>query len=179
MKFKLSIYQFWDFMVSCLFDYTNKAQLLTKKMTESYWNWWFWPLFYNNNWNLAYTVIRWFLRFCSSSSFSLFPTESKQMKDRMCSIITTRNPQTMMILLVVTREARGSSGWQPIIGMATLCQVYPALSKSNGSWWPSDAMRRNNIIIDLFIPECSNFSIRKVNILINWPLGGLNESLDL
>ena len=33
----------------------------------------------------------------------------------MGDIVTTRKPQTLMILLVVTKEARGSSGWQPML----------------------------------------------------------------
>ena len=44
----------------------------------------------------------------------LFPTEYKQLrKAYMSNIITTRKLQTLMVLLVVTREARGSSSWQP------------------------------------------------------------------
>ena len=46
----------------------------------------------------------------------LFPTEYKQWRTKyMSNIITTRKPQTLMILLVVTRETRGSSGWQTTV----------------------------------------------------------------
>ena len=31
----------------------------------------------------------------------------------MSNIVTTRKPWTFMTLLLVTREAKGSSGWQP------------------------------------------------------------------
>ena len=45
----------------------------------------------------------------------LFPTEYKQWRTKyMSNVITTRKSSTLMILLVVTREARGSSGWQPL-----------------------------------------------------------------
>ena len=47
----------------------------------------------------------------------LFPTEYKQWRrEYMSNIITTRKPQILMMLLVVTREDRCSSGWQPRSG---------------------------------------------------------------
>ena len=43
----------------------------------------------------------------------LFPTECKQWRtEYMSNSRTTRKPQKPMILLVVTRETKGSWGWQ-------------------------------------------------------------------
>ena len=45
----------------------------------------------------------------------LFPREYRQWRTKyMSNVITTRKPSALMILLVVSREARGSSGWQPL-----------------------------------------------------------------
>ena len=76
------------------------------------------------------------------SSSNLIPNRIQQWSTEYKSdIITTRKPLTLMILLLVTREARGSSGWQPN-HRAVKSHIYPQIMQIKGKTLDSNTMTR-------------------------------------